>query len=127
RQAEESGPRVAGLRTRRQRPDLDVAETEPQHRAGNLGVLVESGGETQRVRKLQSESGDDEPRVPRPGRRDLHAEDGEAVRGFRRKKLDERLGELGQPHASRLPKSWRPSGSSGSGRDQSTALSGSAA
>ena len=50
-QPEQSGARVAGLRTRRQRSDLDKAETEPQHRARNLGVLVESRGEPERVRK----------------------------------------------------------------------------
>ena len=51
-QAEEPRRRIAGLRPRRHRADLDEAEAEAQHRVGHLGMLVEAGGEPDRVGKL---------------------------------------------------------------------------
>ena len=57
------GPGVAVLRPRRQRADLDEAEAEAQHRARNLGVLVEAGGEAERIGKSQSQGLDRKPRI----------------------------------------------------------------
>ena len=44
--------RIAGLRKRRDRADLDKAETEPQQRIGHARVLVETGRNADRVRKV---------------------------------------------------------------------------
>ena len=111
----------------RQRADLDKAEAEVQHSPSNFGVLVESGREAERVREPESEGLDREAEIAGSGRawgRDLEPGDRGAVRRLRRQKPDEGLSNLGKPHPSRLPKSWRPSGASGSGRDQTTALIG---
>ena len=59
-QAEEPRTGVPGLGTRRQRADLDETEAKRKHRPGNLGVLVEPGGETERIGKGKPEGRDRE-------------------------------------------------------------------
>ena len=129
-QAKQARPGVAVLRLRRQRADLDEAEAELQHRARDFGVLVEAGGKPERIGKSQSQDLDRKPRIGRRRLRrrgDLQCVDRRAMRSLRRQTLENGTCDFGEPHASRLPKTWRPSGPSGSGRDQTTALIGRAA
>src|SRR3546814_14802180 len=49
RQAEDARARIARLRARRHRADLDEAEAEAQHGGHDLRVLVEAGGEAERI------------------------------------------------------------------------------
>ena len=130
RQAEQSRTGVAVLRSRRQRADLHEAETERQHRARNLGVLVEAGGEPERIGKPQSQDLHGQAGIGsgRPRRRgDFQRVDRRAMRRLGGQTFENGRCDFGELHASRLPKTWRPSGPSGSGRDQTTALIGSAA
>ena len=129
-QAEQPRAGVAGLWPRRQRADLDEAETELQHGGRNLGVLVEAGGEPERIGKPQPQDLDRQARIRgrRPRRRsDLQCVDRRPMGRLRRQMFEHRTCDFGQPHGSRLPKTWRPSDPSGSGRDQTTALIGKAA
>ena len=48
------GLRIARLRPRRDRPDLDEAEAEPEHLLGHLGVLVEPRREPDRRREVEA-------------------------------------------------------------------------
>ena len=50
--AEQARPRIARLRARRDRADLDEAETECGERVDMLGVLVEACGQADRIGKL---------------------------------------------------------------------------
>ncbi len=54
---EQARLRVAGLRARGERADLDETEAEAEHLAEDLGILVESCGEADRIG--EGESGDD--------------------------------------------------------------------
>ena len=54
-QAKQPRPRIAALRLRRHRADLDKAETEPQQRVRHLGALVEARGHADRIGKIQAE------------------------------------------------------------------------
>ncbi len=64
---EQARPRITGLRQRGERTDLDKAETEPQQRVRHLGVLVETGGEPNRIGEIQPEGADGQ--FARVGRR----------------------------------------------------------
>ena len=55
-------PRVAGLRPRRHRAELDVAESQGPEGVEIIAVLVEAGGQAQRMRKAQARAGDRERR-----------------------------------------------------------------
>ena len=54
-QAEDARLRVSVLRARRDRSGFDEAEAEAQHRFGHFGVLVEAGGETDRVGEVEAQ------------------------------------------------------------------------
>jgi hypothetical protein len=54
-QAEQPRPRIAGLRLRRHRADLDKAEAQPQQGIGDLRALVEAGGHADRIGEIQAE------------------------------------------------------------------------
>ena len=62
-EAEQSRARIALLRFRRHRSDLDEAEPKPQQRIRHFGVLVEACGHAQRVGKVQTEGANREQRV----------------------------------------------------------------
>jgi hypothetical protein len=49
---EHARPRVAELRPRRHRANLDKTEAEAQQRVGGAGILVEAGGDADRVREV---------------------------------------------------------------------------
>ena len=126
-QAKQARPGVPVLRPRGQRTDLDEAETELQHRAGDFGVLVEAGGKPEGVGKAQPEDLDRKPGIGRRRLRrrgDLQRVDRRAMRGLRRQTLENVACDPGEPHALRVPNKWRPFGSSLSGRDHRTALIG---
>ena len=67
-QAEQARLRVAGLRARRDAADLDKAETEAPGLAPDLGVLVEAGRQTDRVREAAAEHRDGQTGIVRLGR-----------------------------------------------------------
>jgi hypothetical protein len=52
---EEARPRVALLRKRRHRADLDEAEAQAEHRAGYRAVLVEAGRQSDGIGKAETE------------------------------------------------------------------------
>ena len=52
---EQPRPRIAALRLRRHRADLDEAEAEPQQRVRHLGILVEARGHADRIGKVEAE------------------------------------------------------------------------
>ena len=54
-EAEQPRPRIAALRLRRHRADLDKAEAEPQQRVRHLGVLVEARGHADRIGEIEAE------------------------------------------------------------------------
>ena len=53
-QAEQARARVAGLRPRRGGADLDEAEAGAAEGGDGAGVLVEAGGEAERVRQVEA-------------------------------------------------------------------------
>ena len=123
--AEQARPGIAVLRPRCERPDLDKAEAELEHRGRNFGVLVEPGGKAERIGKPHSQDLDRKPRIGghRFRRRDdLQRANRRAMGRLRGETVENGSRDVGEPHASRFPKAWRPSGSSVSGRDQTTAL-----
>ena len=96
---------VPGLRLRGDRADLDEAEAEAQHLPGDLGILVEPGGEADRRRKV--DSGHPRPerlgQIRRPVRRHPpQRRDRRAMRGFRVKREGQRAEERVEVHAPRL-------------------------
>src|SRR5208283_5992167 len=52
-EAKDARARVAWLGKRSERPDLDKAKTQGQRRVERLGVLIEAGGETDRIGKIE--------------------------------------------------------------------------
>ena len=54
-QPEQPRPRIAGLRLRRHRADLDKAEAEPQQRVRHFRALVETGRHADRIGEVQAE------------------------------------------------------------------------
>ena len=78
-------PRIAGLRLRRHRADLDKAEAEPQQRVRHFRILVEAGGHADGIGKIQAEGAHREFRIvrPRPDRRqEFQALDRQPMRVF---------------------------------------------
>ena len=59
---------IARLRQRRQRADLDKAETRAEQSIRSLCVLVEARRDAQRIWKFEAERGDGETRVARGAR-----------------------------------------------------------
>ncbi len=57
---EQARARIAGLRARGHGADLHEAEAEPQHRVRNLRVLVEAGGQADRIGEIEPEGADAE-------------------------------------------------------------------
>src|SRR5262249_39013150 len=62
-EAKQARTRIAGLRLRRHGSNLDEAEAEAQQRIGYLAILVEAGGDADRVREIQPERAHLQPRV----------------------------------------------------------------
>ncbi len=62
---EQARARIAGLRQRRHRADLDEAEAEPQQRVGHLGMLVEARRHADRIGEIEAEGTHREPRIVR--------------------------------------------------------------
>ncbi len=58
-------PRIAALRLRRHRADLDKAKTQPQQRIRRLRALVEAGGHADRIGKIQAEGAHRQFRIVR--------------------------------------------------------------
>ena len=69
RQAEEPRPPVAGLRLRRHRPDLRERESNRAPGVDGGALLVEAGGEAERVRELDAHDVLPQPRIHRCRRR----------------------------------------------------------
>ena len=65
-EAEDAGLRVALLRKRGHRADLDEAEPEPQRRIRDFGVLVVTRGQSQGVGEGQARDLRAEARIDRP-------------------------------------------------------------
>ena len=83
--SEQPRTRIARLRQRRDRADLDEAEAEMKKRVGNLGVLVEARRKADRIGEVQPEGPHCKPRIvrlARKARRELEALDGESVGVF---------------------------------------------
>jgi len=115
RQAEQPRPRVARLRARRHRADLDEAEAERAERIQVFGVLVQSGGEPHRVGETDAEGIHRQVRNGRreaggkpaaPGR--VQSAQGQAMGGFgiqgekqRAQELIEAQGRLSLRHEAR--------------------------
>ena len=99
---------IAGLRPRRHRAGLDEAEAERQHGVADLGMLVEAGGEPDRIGKGEIPHRGREDRVVGLVRRAAEAElerlDGEAVGALRVEQREQR------PRRARTscPPSWAP-------------------
>ncbi len=75
RQPEDARARIALLRQGRDRADLDEAEAEIEERVDHFAVLVEAGGEPERIGKVEIEHPAGEPRVgERPAGNDVAAE-----------------------------------------------------
>ena len=92
---------------RRHGPDLDKAETQPQHRIGHFGILVEAGGEPDRVGKVAAPEPGRQAGIvdDRPARRPAGGEcpDGQPMRPFRRQEPQQRQRERGEGgHAAAL-------------------------
>src|SRR3546814_508753 len=87
RQTEDARLRVACLRARRDRADLREAHAEPQHRGEGFRVLVEPGGKTDRIRKVEPEDTAGENGIVRRALRRAEAgterADGQVVRALR--------------------------------------------
>ncbi|MNR15766.1 hypothetical protein D3C85_1323220 [compost metagenome] len=82
-QTEQARLGVAGLRARRDRAAFHGAEAEPRQAVQRLAVLVQTGGQTDRVGHLQSRDTGLQDRVIGAGRgqgRDLQGADGQPVR-----------------------------------------------
>ena len=128
---EEPRPRIAGLRQRRHRADLDEAETEAEHRVRHRAVLVEAGGEPDRVGEGEAERLDGEPRIAGLRRGADAAEagrfDGQMVGPFRIEQPQNPRRAVAEGHARSAGKTWRPSGPSGRSSTLRTAESGSGA
>ena len=85
-EAEQPGPGIARLGTRRQRADLDEAEAEAEQLPEDLGVLVETGGEPDRIGEMDARHVDRQHRIGPgrvPGREALQHPDRPAMRPLR--------------------------------------------
>ena len=66
---EQSRPWIAGLRQRRDGADFDETEADAQQRIGDLGILVEAGGDADRIWEIEPEDAHREPLIVAGGRR----------------------------------------------------------
>ncbi len=131
RQPDDPRPWIADLGLRRDGADFDEAKAQSQQRVRHLAVLVEARRHADRVREIQPECPDRQPRVV--GHefdewRDFQGENGQPVRVFRIEQTQQRPGPgFKQPdHGIVSGNTCRPSRPSGSGSVQTTASSGSA-
>jgi hypothetical protein len=130
-QPEKARLRIAGLREGRDRADLDRPEAEPQQRVRDFAALVEAGRHAERRRKAKAEGLDREAWIMRPrGRQRQNSErrDRRAMGLLGLHGEEQRPGdEIDEPrHDSSAPKSWAPSGASGSGSTRSASSARSA-
>src|SRR3546814_1425118 len=93
--AEDARLRVARLRARRDRSDLREAHAEPQHRGEGVGILVEPGGKTDRIRKVEPE--------------DTAGENGIVRLALRRAEAGTERPDRSEEHTSELQSLMRPS------------------
>ena len=116
--------RIAGLRPRRHGADLDEAEAEREQRVGHLAVLVEAGGEPDRIGEIEAEKLPPEPRIAPAARGWKPARSApmrQPMRLLRVEAEEERLEQLvAAAHGARSGRRCRPSGESGIGLTQST-------
>ena len=113
RQAKHPRLGIAGLRPRRQRADFDETKSEREQSTGNLGVLVEAGGEPERRGKPQTKCVDGKPRIARgrrTERRQFQRRDRRPVGGFRRKARERGAGERAGRSARIMPSNRRNDG-----------------
>ena len=124
----EARARVAVLRQRRDRSDLDEAEAEAEHRVGRLRILVETRGKTDGIGELESERTHREPRVARHGRRPRMqmtcSADGRAMRPLRIEEPQRTRDLIECAQAMSAGKACSPLGPSGSLSTRRTAKSG---
>src|SRR5205814_6628796 len=82
-QPEKARPRIAGLRPRRHGAHFEKPKTEGAERLDVLGVLVEAGGEADRIRELEAHRTHRRARHTRRNERgEGGAAQGEMVAGF---------------------------------------------
>ena len=129
--AEQPRPRIAGLRLRRDGADFDKTEADAQQRIRHFGVLVEAGGDADRIRKIEAEDTAGEPPVVarrRRQRREFQHPDRHAMRILRIERTEERPRQAIKEadHGSSSGNERRPAASSSSGVAQRTAASGNA-
>ena len=121
--------RVAWLGKRSERPDLDKAKSQRQRRVERLGVLIEAGGEADRIGKIEPENLRRETGIVRRGRaprQQPQRRDRQTMRVFGAQPAQQggRGGAEISDHGERPEKSWFPSAPSGSGLTQATAENG---
>ena len=119
-QPEQARARIARLRQRRDRADLDEAEARAQQGVGNLGALVETRGEAEGIWKVEPEGAHAQARIAlrRGGKRRMaQREHGGAVRVLRvhAEEQGARDGAEQTHHGSALSKSCAPSDRRGRG------------
>ena len=113
RQAKQARPRVARLRQRRHATDLDGAKAKAQATIDRLAVLVEAGGEAERIWKSTTERLDCEAlivRARRGARQQPHGRDREMMGALGIEPRDERAREPiaeAQHHGERSRSAWR--------------------
>ncbi len=89
-----------------QRAHFHEAESQREHGAWDFGVLVEAGGEAERIGELKPKGFDCNSRIARSGRsarRDLQRVDRRAMGRLRWQMLQNRSRHITELHASRLP------------------------
>jgi hypothetical protein len=92
-QAEQARPGISGLRQGSERAHLRRAEAEREDPVEDFRILVEAGGEPDRVREVDAGDADREPGIGRGGiaeRSVLQRADGEPVRPLRIELEDQR-------------------------------------
>ena len=93
---EHARPRIAGLRQRRHRADLDEAEAQAEQRVRHLGVLVEARRDADRIGKVEPEGPHRQPRIigrRPPPRGEFQGLDGERMSIFRIERPQQRPGQ----------------------------------
>ena len=113
-EAKQPRPRIAGLRLRRHRTDLDKTETQPQQRVRHFRALVEARGHADRIGKVQAEGPHRQFGIvrPRPHRRQQpQALDRQPMRVLRIEPAQQRQRERieGADHGASSGMSWLPS------------------
>ncbi len=111
-EAEQAGLGIAGLGQWRQCSEFNKAEAEGKETAGRLGILVETGGDTDRIGKGQVPKLDFQRIGLKPFRQEapFKCRKGQKVRAFRWKHEQKRTEQAIGPHgrASSLRNSSRP-------------------